>query len=300
MKTKTTKRVLTGIITGLVLELGVLSYIGLQRYNEQYIKQDSGIVAPRNYKDIELTTANRELLDFPTTINGIGSVRKYLNPKAKHVLVHLRQLHSNPKITLEQQIQVHCVQTQILNCLEDLQTKNYYSYYVEGHDLAKHAFYEKYSIPEYTYLKDNLLTSAADKLAKENKITLKIGEDAELNIWSEILNSDETKKKECAEVIYNKRELFVLDQIVKNKDTLGISIYGAGHCFGGVNSFGDSYEKGTRTEDNYDSISVWNNNHPEEQFSLIELTPKNYENITNDELVNAFTIWREYRKAHQY
>ena len=98
---KNRKKLLTSLAAGFV-SFGVLfgGYFGLNRYktyqNEYVYNEKAHISAPRHCSLEEISnesTANSELVNFPTEIPGASNVNKYVTPGAKYCLVHVRQAH---------------------------------------------------------------------------------------------------------------------------------------------------------------------------------------------------------------
>lgn len=71
------------------------------------------------------------------------------------------------------------------------------------------------------------------------------------------------------------REEVLLKKVSEHNEPLAVTVYGGLHAFGGRDSFGEDYLFLGRPEIG-DNIAEWNQQHPHEKFSLIEITPNSY------------------------
>lgn len=77
------------------------------------------------------------------------------------------------------------------------------------------------------------------------------------------------------EIIMDEREDALLEIISGQECPLVVTTYGGDHAWGGHESFGHDYFFGDRPEMK-DNIAEWNALHPDQMFSLIEITPERY------------------------
>lgn len=146
---------------------------------------------------------------------------------------------------------------------------------------------------------DSLMTkNAGSRLFYEGKIGLYAGESSDiaetladpeidritdlsaaiaLGVIDRPQGLDQETIDEANYALTDMRENYLLERIVKRGEPYGVVIYGARHAWGGAESCGPAYSLDGRLslEDN---IATWNKNHPNQKFSLIEITPQNYVN----------------------
>jgi hypothetical protein len=69
------------------------------------------------------------------------------------------------------------------------------------------------------------------------------------------------------------REDFIMSLAGNQRIPYCIVVLGASHVFGGKESCGPAYRSGWSRHYRKDNIFAWNQKHPDEQFSLIEIVP---------------------------
>lgn len=119
---------------------------------------------------------------------------------------------------------------------------------------------------------------AVDRLAKEGKISYLPADTKELMDKAYLAMIKELwagETEETIKIIMDDREEGLLDIVSKTKNPLAISVYGGNHAFGGEDSCGKGYSLGNRRS-LIDNIAKWNKKHPNQKFSLIEITPESY------------------------
>jgi hypothetical protein len=67
-----------------------------------------------------------------------------------------------------------------------------------------------------------------------------------------------------------KREDAFLEIASNERDPLAVVVYGHWHAWGGKESFGKHYKRDFSIRDN---LAIWNSEHLDKKFSLIEITP---------------------------
>ena len=126
----------------------------------------------------------------------------------------------------------------------------------------------------YYSLLDRLgLDSSVWRLQAEGRLKVKYAETIEAN--KSAINSLHLNNDIGILMINDKREDTLLQIIAGNKDRFAVTVYGAGHAWGGKQSCGDSYilEERRSVKDN---IYEWNIKNPDKKFSLIEIVPQSY------------------------
>jgi hypothetical protein len=126
---------------------------------------------------------------------------------------------------------------------------------------------------------DQLVRGAPFILACEGKISLLAAERDD--IYNQALSTLKKVKgnlltRGAAISILDDREDALLETIAGRKDRIAVVVLGGGHAFGGRYSFGENYISEKRISV-FDNIAKWNNSHPTEKFSLIEITPESYD-----------------------
>jgi len=123
------------------------------------------------------------------------------------------------------------------------------------------------------------LYGAVNKLAAERKIKMLPAErkNSKIKELSKKVKKGEKKltDSEVIDAVVDGREDIFLEIASKQRHPLVIVVYGGAHAWGGKESCGPNYlEKGRLSL--RDNIAEWNKKYPNEAFSLIEITPKDY------------------------
>jgi hypothetical protein len=111
------------------------------------------------------------------------------------------------------------------------------------------------------------------RLAAEDKIDIRAAESKKTNETSS--RERMTSLINPSVAVLDDREDYLLEKVVADNNVLAVTVFGAGHAWGGVNSFGPEYPLGTR-KSYRDNIAVWNKENPQQKFSLIEVVPSSY------------------------
>ena len=231
----------------------------------------------------QLTEANKLLRDFPAKIQGAKKIDKYETPNASHCLVHLRNVHNDFRKKIEEikpseRKEIIAVQKDNYKILNFLWTKNNQEpieVYLEG------------TFPELEDIRKSLaglikLQLEAQKISREREFYFGAAQMLEREGKIIIIPADTmdsiTKATKAAEknhfckAVYDDREDLLLEKIAEKSKPLVLTVYGSCHAWGGKSSFRNYNFKGKFSLK--DNIFEWNEKHPDEKFSLIEITPK--------------------------
>jgi hypothetical protein len=231
------------------------------------------------------TFANTYARKFPQKVSGISNINGEINPNAKHLLIHLRQIHwvdreMNPEILRK----ISSCQEELRMAIEELiknDTTRLRAIYEEGrlkmkaverivpmvdvdailaersrpeearallpHTDAKKINREKFSISD-------LMTKGVAQYLKEKKnISLKPSE------WPELKSLCNTALDErwenSDEFVCELREDALLEIIAIDETSVAYTVYGSAH-------------------DWRNNVREWNMRYPDKAFSLIEMTPE--------------------------
>ncbi len=113
-------------------------------------------------------------------------------------------------------------------------------------------------------------------LRAEEKIRLVGWEDPEIMRRGNVLSSRDFNIE--AKSNSEGREDRLLDKITSYDDIFAVTDLGALHALGGKKSCGPEYSLAGRLSTK-DNLEVWNKNNPKKRVSLIELTPRAYEEV---------------------
>lgn len=251
---------------------------------------------------IEQTEAERIFAQFPNTLSGAAKVEKYPVTNAQKVLVHLRNAHDGwygggqlptnhvayPYVVQTQQ-EIYQILTNVVSAL------NIDAIYSEGHfldDFAQDAFaQERRSVVERdkkdleTYAADRYRTDVIPRIVLTKNIHTR-GTELKEALWKgqEVVLEENVTLGRYIKYVIDDREDGVLQRVSESKDPLAVLVYGGGHLFGGTNTCGKAYREAmSRSKDdlekvmyklNKDNIDAWNTAHPDEKYSLIEVTPE--------------------------
>jgi len=231
------------------------------------------------------TVANKFLREFPYRIPGAIDIRKYETPDATYCLVHVRSYHRRVGVAEEINKLTDPVQVDIYKIV---------SYLAENHDL-RDVYFGGFLLDMEKDLNqpgefERFFTGSVGKqarqqagsvglLALEGKIWVK-ATDTDLSFF---LGEREIWNGKAPEILaLDNREDLLLQLIAdedfifpRNNKDIAVAVYGGSHAFGGTESFGESYNMEGRTS-YYDNIAYWNKWHTD-KFSLIEITPKSYD-----------------------
>ena len=186
---------------------------------EMIKKQGTNIVAPRsfNINSKKISEANKELIDFPNEISGARDIDKYLIPKAKYCLIHIRQAHFSSDITDKQEEYIKKVQQDIYSIL---------SYLVENKELKE--VHSEWVAVE-TELTDNLIAKIGLEKEKERRDSLENELEKEVNRSSYAASNllclpeqNEEKKEEYRSIVKELMEDLIK---VKTKEVPFMAVY---------------------------------------------------------------------------
>jgi hypothetical protein len=123
--------------------------------------------------------------------------------------------------------------------------------------------------------REELLRGAAFWLAMEGKIELKAAESLATFTAARAMMKSHRKDLEAFLAVMENREDMLLEMVSTSPKPLVVCVFGGRHALGGTYSCGRHYSfKGKGSI--IDNIAVWNHDHPDEKYSLIEITPKGY------------------------
>jgi hypothetical protein len=254
----------------------------------------------------------------------VRSVDKYLVPGASKTIIVVRQTHNLPRLSKEAQNEVISVQEDIYSVCEYLR-KNPDTKLRKVHDegfiserLAEmhidlcrfidkiFAYAAKDLREEISRLDRRLMFDADDNLrqvVQEKRKSLQkvegskgvaILHGAVLKLGYEgkvkIMPAEKAKWRNAYDTYYgvtDLRENDFLEIAARQRGCYVFVVFGGAHAWGGTESCGKGYDLAGRASDE-DNLAKWNKEHPEQKFSLIEITPAGYiENLSVAEGLKA-------------
>jgi hypothetical protein len=227
----------------------------------------AGLWLFNDFRGSNQTLANKLLDEFPTEIPGARSINKQKILDADKTLVHIKQVHNNLEISPVERDYVIGVQKDIYQILNHLhETQRIDEVYSEGNFEGKMEYLVQH--PELVdltninlSLEDKYLQGAEYMLQEEGKMKVIPAETMEGNFLAQDAVKDYENGlitlEERDRLIFDVREDSALKLISKNPNPLNVMLYGGAHNFG-------------------DNINQWNSQHPDQKYSLIEITPESY------------------------
>ncbi len=217
---------------------------------------------------------NNYLSSFGANLEGGHKVTKIKIEGAKHLLVHIRQIHYSPDFeTEEQQRRVEEIQNEISEILDESRL------YLPGAEIYGEGIHEDQFLEDYLKcakeydlitkekihqecFPNNLgplrLSATAQLLADRKVRVVRAAEDKSLHKKAVTIFKDETGLYSPEEINYNvltRREDTLLEKVTDKGVQIAIATYGAAHNWA-------------------DNILKWNEENPDDKFSLMVITPE--------------------------
>ncbi len=227
------------------------------------------------------SVVKKEFDSFPTEIQGAKSVKKYETEGAKYCLVHVKQIHVTPQMSIEPRLMVMKVQSEVYSIISELDKKyGLNSVYIEGEtqdsiNRWNNTFKANYAtIKEQDIVVNTMIGERAwMKLAVDGIVEVKPAEKEHTKQRAIEVLKDHTKFSDIdlKKIALDDREDAVLEIISSNRPGLACVIYGRDH----------------RWKDNVDR---WNKKYTDKKYGLIEIMPNStddcYWNQNTDPLTN--------------
>ncbi|MFT4312212.1 MAG: hypothetical protein ACMXYF_03200 [Candidatus Woesearchaeota archaeon] len=201
------------------------------------------------------------------TISHARAIRRYGVANSRWNLVHIKQFHFSQDLPPSQYPLVIDCQRDIESILIQLYKKN------SSLDIFLEGFEEVLTPKQANQFKQNvqepLLFGGAITFCAKKRISLypTACKDLESCSDTQIHHPDECERR---------RKLFALESIARRQPTTDpILIYGGIHSFGGVRSCGYAFTD-PLLQSHHDALYEWNETHPDQKFSLVEITPQHF------------------------